>query len=680
MAEVNLDGVFGNLTGVSKFKLREADTDNNGEVSRLEYDVYMQGKGDDVVDFKSVDINNDGVITESELKTVQQRQELQEILNGYAEKISKDFTGGYASAQQNVVKGLKEFLLDYVKTADKIDASDFKSKLAAKYEELKKENIENVPKQIKNNVLDRLFDIIKTNAMGMGKTEAEAEAVAKALVATLETVADEYLKKFDGDNLEEGLFEKLSNIVFTSEHGKMEEAIATYSAVQSSLGSYSEKEALSILKTAAKSLLMSAVEQGIYVKIAGKLIATEAAVNEVLLMFQDAQALSNAINSAIQSLSNSSKFQEALKTADGQQYLDDSSSIKNLQGSSLKVNPDELDLSGISGYSNNDEVEFKDGNWFLSNSTRAGAAGKCEEEIKDTIDKHLKEQLIAKLKQQLQSYGIPFEKVESIFDNAYNGAIAEACDVCISTKHKTWFTRAKAWYNVRDVIDKFLELYNTKIESAITEMNASDTDFDTVDLNMKGIGKDDNGDDITVETGADSEMSLQKAYEAGVTLRMDNRGADYYKDCAIQMLKNLRNQMLVKAKAMCLANNVEFDESVFNNMYNTQADIAVNDAIKGRGRKVNGWLTAAQLINLNPATTTASLLNTQTDRGWISGFTTYTNVHTAIFSPNYGTGLILGKIFTRNSYCEFNPRDMVNNFTNTFKEKYTNWVEEQKKL
>ena len=43
MAEVNLDGVFGNLTGVSKFKLREADTDNNCEVSRLEYDVYMQG-------------------------------------------------------------------------------------------------------------------------------------------------------------------------------------------------------------------------------------------------------------------------------------------------------------------------------------------------------------------------------------------------------------------------------------------------------------------------------------------------------------------------------------------------------------------------------------------------------------------------------------------------------------
>ena len=120
---------------------------------------------------------------------------------------------------------------------------------------------------------------------------------------------------------------------------------------------------------------------------------------------------------------------------------------------------------------------------------------------------------------------------------------------------------------VKDLVDTFLTKFNTNIQGAIEELNASDQDFDTIDLDMSDVGKDENGNPITVPT-EDGDVDASTLYQSGRVITVKGKGADYYMTIADQMIEKLRAQMLAKAQAMCTANGVEFDATVFNGMFN----------------------------------------------------------------------------------------------------------------
>mgnify|MGYP000829013198 FL=1 len=93
---------------------------------------------------------------------------------------------------------------------------------------------------------------------------------------------------------------------------------------------------------------------------------------------------------------------------------------------------------------------------------------------------------------------------------------------------------------------------------------------------------------------------------------------DSGKEAAEKMIYRLHSTMLMKAKAMCDANGVEFDLTVFNTMFNNAKSSAVAGSIETK----NVFISYMQLV---PETT-------------------------------------------------INPQDLIKTFTTNFKDSYTVWV------
>ena len=56
--------------------------------------------------------------------------------------------------------------------------------------------------------------------------------------------------------------------------------------------------------------------------------------------------------------------------------------------------------------------------------------------------------------------------------------------------------KGKAYINVKTLCDTFVTNFNANIAKAIDEMNKSNTDMDTIDLDYSGLNTDENGNPI----------------------------------------------------------------------------------------------------------------------------------------------------------------------------------------
>lgn len=263
----------------------------------------------------------------------------------------------------------------------------------------------------------------------------------------------------------------------------------------------------------------------------------------------------------------------------------------------------------------------------------------------EQLEKSLKPQMKEQIQKMLQEKGIPFENIEQVFENIYNTTFTEVfnSDGMVSSKHKSWFHRGKASVNVKNFVDNFITTFNTNIAKAIDEMNKSSKDFDTIDIDFTQAGKDENGNAIKDETtGAD----LSTLYASGKTITTEKHGADYYVSIAEKMIDRMKSQMLKKAKAMCNANGVTFDESAFQSMFNNAKSIAVNTAVTGVTSSSGiPWLLCAGAVASGPI-------------GWVAG------------------GIAAAAIgFGHHSQSWLNTRTLLDTFAENFKQNYSNWVE-----
>lgn len=660
---------FGSLTTQNgtkidyKYLLEKYDADGNGEISKDEFNTAIKEEKLDKVELSKVNTNGDEIIDEKEMGIYEQKYKMQEAVNAMSAQITKDFSGSTKSQYiAQVTLELTNYITEYANNYQgEVSgmAEAFSKELPTKYTQIKKNALANEPSSFKSQVLD---DIVNKLQVG-GTTKAEgtkaiSDTALTKVAKALETEANKYIKA-NPKCTESELKAHLEAFLNQTDADKMKSAADTFKANAGAFGTYIDGDELVQLKEYAKNFLTEAVNNGVTVKLGTRNIATTNAITTALKSYTDGATLKADIETAIANLSTVSKKDTIVSQAEVEELTEANKKISSIKGSAYKINSGTIDYSNIDGYFDGSDVSVK------KKKKVADLKSALSDKLAEQLEKSLKPQMKEQIQKMLQEKGIPFENIEQVFENIYNTTFTEVfnSDGMVSSKHKTLFHRGKASVNVKNFVDNFITTFNTNIAKAIDEMNKSNKDFDTVDIDFTQAGKDENGNAIKDETtGAD----LSTLYASGKTITTKKHGADYYVSIAEKMIDRMKSQMLKKAKAMCNANGVTFDESAFQSMFNNAKSIAVKTAVtgvsSGSGDGVSGDVSGISA-----------------GAGFVVGGTLGATVGIIGALPGAAIGYVISGIaglFTgHHSKSSLNTRTLLDTFAENFKQNYSNWVE-----
>ena len=562
---------FGSLTTQSGQRLtfKDFDKDGDGKITQEEYDTVMNEMKLDSVELSSVDKNGDKEISEDEFAQWEQKTQMQTAVNDMAGTISKDFAGKTQYLAE-VTTALKEYIEEFAAsyTGDISGMAEaFKAALPAKYEEIKSNAVSNDPDTVKSNVLDEIYTDL-TATKGEGRTEAGESmpaATAKRIAKELEAEADKFIKGYNGENLQTDLKAHLEEYMNKSDAEKLKDAAAKFNASAASFGAMIDNGAdLTKLKEYAKEFLLAALDKGVTVKLGGTTIKTEAAITTALKKFSDGDELKAAMEEVIAELNTETLKNTLIKEEEIKAQEAADKAFTDIKGDAYKVDASLIDYSGISGYYENTQIHERGKGW---GGSRDKAYAKGEELL---TNESLKSQMKAQLQSMLEEKGISFDKIANIFENVYTQSVADTLNAegMITGRGARGFSsKGHAYLNTKDCVDAFINTFNTNIAKAIDEMNGSNKDMDLWDIDYTQAVTDENGN-------IDQKM-LDAIQDGDTVTRIGRKEED-----AEKMIDRLQSTMLMKAKAMCDANGVEFDLTVFNTMFNNAKSSAVAGSIE----------------------------------------------------------------------------------------------------
>ncbi|GEM_PF-1796991 len=670
---------FGSLTTQSGQRLtfKDFDKDGDGKITQEEYDTVMNEMKLDSVELSSVDKNGDKEISEDEFAQWEQKTQMQTAVNDMAGAISKDFAGKTQYLAE-VTTALKEYIEEFAAsyTGDISGMAEaFKAALPAKYEEIKSNAVSNDPDTVKSNVLDEIYTDL-TATKGEGRTEAGESmpaATAKRIAKELEAEADKFIKAYKGDNLQTDLKAHLEEYMNKSDAEKLKDAADAFNTGANSFGAMIDNGAdLKQLKEYAKEFLLAALDKGVTVKLGGTTIKTEAAITTALKKFSDGDELKAAMEEVIAGLNTETLKNTLIKEEEIKVQEAADKAFTDIKGDAYKVDASLIDYSSIDGYFNNGEIYERGKGW---GGSRDKAYAKGQEVLNNS---NLKSQMKAQIESMLEAKGIPFEKIETVFENIYNQSVQDTLNaegMITGRGARGLSKKGKAYINIKNMVDSFVNTFNTNIAKAIDEMNASDKDMDTIDLDYTQAGKDENGNPIT-QDGVD----ISTLYASGKTLTTKKKGEDYYVSLAEKMIDNMKSQLLKKAKAMCDANGVTFDNKVFDTMFNNAKSIAINKGVTGvnaEGASVSfGGIAAGTGAGVAGGVAHAAITVAAAKAGGLAG----SFGGPAGIAIGAGIGAIVGGIASlfgsgNHSSCTLDTKTLLDTLTNEFKTNYTAWVE-----
>ena len=307
----------------------------------------------------------------------------------------------------------------------------------------------------------------------------------------------------------------------------------------------------------------------------------------------------------------------------------------------------------------------------------------------------LKNQMKAQIKTMLEGKGVPFEKIEQVFENIYNSSAIQTLNsenIITGRGARGLSKKGHAYINIKECVDKFITTFNTNIAAAVDKMNASDKDFDVIDMDMSVLGTDENGNKIETVNNDD----ILKSYQTGQPLKTRKHGADYYVKIAEQVIDGLKAQMMAKAKNMCKANGVEFDLSKFNAMFNNAKGLAVNASVYGvdsDGKSFGG--VAASSVGGTAvgagAMATAGYVSAVAAAGsaYAQGTIATVTVAKVVSAATGPVGWVVGGVvaaaaalgfigFGHHSESYLDTRTLIDGFTQQFSASFSEWVEGEK--
>lgn len=562
---------FGSLTTQSGQRLtfKDFDKDGDGKITQEEYDTVMNEMKLDSVELSSVDKNGDKEISEDEFAQWEQKTQMQTAVNDMAGTISKDFAGKTQYLAE-VTTALKEYIEEFAAsyTGDISGMAEaFKAALPAKYEEIKSNAVSNDPDTVKSNVLDEIYTDL-TATKGEGRTEAGESmpaATAKRIAKELEAEADKFIKGYNGENLQTDLKAHLEEYMNKSDAEKLKDAADAFNTGANSFGAMIDNGAdLKQLKEYAKEFLLAALDKGVTVKLGGTTIKTEAAITTALKKFSDGDELKAAMEEVIAGLNTETLKNTLIKEEEIKAQEAADKAFTDIKGDAYKVDASLIDYSSIDGYFNNGEIYERGKGW---GGSRDKAYAKGQEVLNNS---NLKSQMKAQIESMLEAKGIPFEKIETVFENIYNQSVQDTLNaegMITGRGARGLSKKGKAYINIKNMVDSFVNTFNTNIAKAIDEMNGSNKDMDLWDIDYTQAVTDENGN-------IDQKM-LDAIQDGDTVTRIGRKEED-----AEKMIDRLQSTMLMKAKAMCDANGVEFDLTVFNTMFNNAKSSAVAGSIE----------------------------------------------------------------------------------------------------
>lgn len=670
---------FGSLTTQSGQRLtfKDFDKDGDGKITQEEYDTVMNEMKLDSVELSSVDKNGDKEISEDEFAQWEQKTQMQTAVNDMAGTISKDFAGKTQYLAE-VTTALKEYIEEFAAsyTGDISGMAEaFKAALPAKYEEIKSNAVSNDPDTVKSNVLDEIYTDLTAPTVDSREESGESMPAdtAKRIAKELEAEADKFIKAYKGDNLQTDLKAHLEEYMNKSDAEKLKDAADAFNTGANSFGAMIDNGAdLKQLKEYAKEFLLAALDKGVTVKLGGTTIKTEAAITTALKKFSDGDELKAAMEEVIAGLNTETLKNTLIKEEEIKAQEAADKAFTDIKGDAYKVDPSLIDYSSIDGYFNNGEIYERGKGW---GGSRDKAYAKGQEVLNNS---NLKSQMKAQIESMLEAKGIPFEKIETVFENIYNQSVADTLNaegMITGRGARGLSKKGKAYINIKNMVDSFVNTFNTNIAKAIDEMNASDKDMDTIDLDYTQAGKDENGNPIT-QDGVD----ISTLYASGKTLTTKKKGEDYYVSLAEKMIDNMKSQLLKKAKAMCDANGVTFDNKVFDTMFNNAKSIAINKGVTGvnaEGASVSfGGIAAGTGAGVAGGVAHAAITVAAAKAGGLAG----SFGGPAGIAIGAGIGAIVGGIASlfgsgNHSSCTLDTKTLLDTLTNEFKTNYTAWVE-----
>ena len=562
---------FGSLTTQSGQRLtfKDFDKDGDGKITQEEYDTVMNEMKLDSVELSSVDKNGDKEISEDEFAQWEQKTQMQTAVNDMAGTISKDFAGKTQYLAE-VTTALKEYIEEFAAsyTGDISGMAEaFKAALPAKYEEIKSNAVSNDPDTVKSNVLDEIYTDLTAPTVDSREESGESmpAATAKRIAKELEAEADKFIKGYNGENLQTDLKAHLEEYMNKSDAEKLKDAAAKFNASAASFGAMIDNGAdLTKLKEYAKEFLLAALDKGVTVKLGGTTIKTEAAITTALKKFSDGDELKAAMEEVIAELNTETLKNTLIKEEEIKAQEAADKAFTDIKGDAYKVDASLIDYSGISGYYENTQIHERGKGW---GGSRDKAYAKGEELL---TNESLKSQMKAQLQSMLEEKGISFDKIANIFENVYTQSVADTLNAegMITGRGARGFSsKGHAYLNTKDCVDAFINTFNTNIAKAIDEMNGSNKDMDLWDIDYTQAVTDENGN-------IDQKM-LDAIQDGDTVTRIGRKEED-----AEKMIDRLQSTMLMKAKAMCDANGVEFDLTVFNTMFNNAKSSAVAGSIE----------------------------------------------------------------------------------------------------
>lgn len=695
---------FGSLTTQNgtrvdyKYLLEKYDADGNGEISKDEFNTAIKEEKLDKVELSSVNTNGDDTIDENEMGVYEQKYKMQEAVNALSAQITKDFSGNVKSKYiAQVTLELTNYITEYANNYQgNISgmAEAFSKEFPTKYEEIKKNVLANEPSSFKSQVLDDIINDLQTTGIAKAEgTETISNTALTKIGKSLETEANKYIKA-NPQCSESELKAHLEEFLNQTDADKMKSAAETFKANAGSFGTYIDGDELTQLKEYAKDFLTEAVNNGVTVKLGSRNIATTNAITTALKSYTDGATLKADMETAISGLSTVSKKDTIIAQDKIEQAEAAEKNFTNIKGSAYQIN------AGLLDYSKIDSRYYDGGKIYQRGKGWSGSRDKAYNEgynilTSDNMKSQIKSQIATMLKEQ----GTTFDKIENIFENVYNQSAQEVLNsdgMITGRGARGCSSKGKAYINVKTMIDNFVTTFNTNITKAVDEMNKSSKDMDTIDIDYSQAGKDENGNAIKDETTGEDLSTL---YATGKTITTRKHGADYYVSIAEKMVDRMKSQMLTKARAMCSANGVEFDETVFKTMFNNAKSIAVNAAVTGMdsdgksfggvagtvGKStgivggstlaagagvvmadaIAGSATVGAGISLGASSIAAgAAVSAVPVAGWVA---TGAIVVGSILSSVIGSG--------HHSKSSLNTRTLLDTFAENFKQNYSNWVE-----
>ena len=684
MSEFSSINKFGTLTvnGIT-LKFEDFDKNNNGEISVEEYNSVLKEMKLDAIELSTLDKNSDKTISNEEFSIWEQKILMQDAVNAMKSQISKDFAGKtqyLTELKESLTNLIEEFSSSYSGKTTNL-ANAFIEILPQKYEDIKNNLLANDPSTIKSKVIDEIYLQLSTTPDTTGTLLNET--TLERIITELDKEAEKFVKSYKGSNLESDLKIHLDTYLNSSDAEIMNDAGTSFKTGVQGLGPIYDSNDLATIKEYAREFLQTAVDNGVNVKIGNAYIKTTNAITTALNKFTDAEELINTINNIINSLSIISKKEALIEEEKIKAQEAAEKAFTDISGSKYAIDANLIDYTQIEGYFEGEDISVK------KKKKVAELKKIVIEEIRERLEA-LKSQMKEQIKTMLSEKGVLFEKIEQVFENVYSQTFIQTIesDGMISTKHRTAFHRGKASLNVKNCVDQFITNFNTNIANAIDEMNKSNKDFDIIDLDMSVIGTDENGTKIETANNDD----ILKAYQTGLPLTTKKRGADYYVKIAEQIIDGLKAQMLTKAKNMCKENNIEFDLNKFNTIFNNAKSYAINTAVTGvdSKRKLSGGglvasSSGATVAGAAVATGTAteviggaSLSAWTCSSAWATVGTFTIPVAGWIAGGALLVGGVLASIFSKtSSQSTLDTRTLIDVFTTTFKQSYTQMVESE---